>query len=209
MNSPVSKSKIFSALPFANIYWWQHFLKAENAVLDIGEHFEKMTFRNRYQIGAANGIMTLSIPLSDGRDQRKPMKEVQISYSENWQKNHWKSLEAAYMRTPFFEFYQDDIKPLFDTEYVLLSDWNIASINVIKKLIKHPAPFTISEVYLPLTQNDFRALKPKDSIHLATDIKYIQPFEHKFGFVPNLSILDLLFCEGPATLIILKSSIIS
>lgn len=198
---------ISSRLPFANIYWYKHALQATYISFDTGERFEKMSFRNRYYIGTANGPLALSIPLASGRDQKVLMKDVRISYHEDWQKNHWRSIESAYKKTPFFEYYSEYIAPLFHAKTDLLSDWNKASYEIIVQLLRLSIPHTDSAFYIHAKddQLDLRSMRPKNIDDQIQYKNYIQPFEIKNGFLPNLSILDLLFCEGPASVSYLRN----
>jgi hypothetical protein len=97
-------------LPFPNIYWWSFALQSSKILLDEHEHFEKMSFRNRYMLAGANGVITLSIPLQEGRQQRKPMSEIKICNKTDWQKVHWRTLQSVYNRSPYFEFYKNETK---------------------------------------------------------------------------------------------------
>src|SRR5688572_763281 len=104
---------ISSLLPFPRISWWCHVLEVEKVCWDLGEHFEKMSYRNRFIISAANGPLKLSIPLQGGRDQRAAMKDILVSNDQDWQKQHWRTLVSAYNRSPYFEFYAISLEQLF------------------------------------------------------------------------------------------------
>lgn len=205
LNNNQKNASVFSVLPFPPLSWWSAFFQAEQAVLDNGEHFEKMSFRNRYFIGAANGSLGLSIPLKGGRNQRLAMHSIQIAYADHWQKNHWQSIVSAYNKTPFFEFYEDTFKSLYQDEIESLSDWNLRSIQMCCNILKCTPPFDISETFIPPNPNhlDTRQWNLKTQFELP-ERTYFQPFQHKHGFLPNLSILDLICCEGPNALAFLK-----
>lgn len=201
-------SLLISPMPFPNISWWQQVLKAEQVIMDLGHNYQKMTFRNRYEIGSAGGRQLLSIPLQQGRNQRIPMKEVMISYTENWQAHQWKSLSAAYKRTPFFEFYDYNLIHLFQENIKHLWEWNWESIQLIMQLLKMENKVTISEKYIDKNDAEYVDLRDwrKNSEEKIPEefSTYIQPFHHNHSFQANLSILDLLFCEGPNAISFLR-----
>lgn len=194
-------------MPFPNLYWWMHLIAAEDMTLDIGEHFEKMSLRNRYTIGAANGVLGLTVPLEKGRDQKSSIKDIKISYREDWQKKHWRSLESAYRRSPFFEFLAFKFQNLFQEKTEKLCEWNMQSIDICRNLLQIKMPLKISEHYI---ESDGRSLdlRPKSEVALTEWEPYIQPFTHRLPFLQNLSILDALCCLGPQeTMAYLRSHI--
>lgn len=173
-------------------------LKAEKIVFDVGEHFEKMSFRNRYIIAGGNGLVRLSIPLQAGRDQRTAMHEVGIANSENWQQNHWRTLVSAYSRAPYWEYYAPLLRDLYHKQYALLTDFNAASIAFIAQQLKLHLNIETSQQYVEVNAEaiDLRSIKPT-TVLTTSFFAYHQVFEDKHGFLTNLSILDLLFAEGP------------
>lgn len=189
---------ISSLLPFPNIYWWMQALKAEKIVFDIGEHYEKMSFRNRYIIAGGNGLVRLSIPLQAGRDQRTAMHEVAIANKEQWQQNHWRTLVSAYSRAPYWEYYAPLLQDLYHKQYTLLTDFNAASMAFITQQLKLELNVETSKQYIEANKVaiDMRPIKPAAIIN-GTFHNYHQVFAERLGFLPNLSILDLLFAEGP------------
>lgn len=181
--------------PWPSTIWWKAALSADELLLSCAYYFEKGGHANRYDIGAANGLLRLSIPLVGGRQQRKPLAKIKISYAEDWQRNHWRSLHSAYARTPFFEHYASAIEPLYHKHFERLSDFSIAGIELILKLIKSDISLRVGDdVNLPFYQ------MPNLEENISYTPEYQQPFKEKNGFLPGLSILDLLFCEGPNTL---------
>ena len=176
-----------------------YFLVQENhAIIDVNENFVKQTFRNRCTILSPNGKLDLVIPLLKKGKQTK-IKNIKIAYYEDWQKVHWKSIEAAYRSSPYFEYYEDEFKPIFlEEKHALLIDFNLKLIDKIIELIGVKTDLTTSEKYIDRDEAkpDYRFISPKIKSDLNfTD--YIQVFSNKTGFEPNLSILDLLFNEGP------------
>jgi hypothetical protein len=159
-----------------------------------------MSFRNRCIIAGANGPISLSVPLEFGRDQKKPMKDVRISNQQPWQKQHWKSIVSSYNRSPWFEFYRDELGEIYKKPFTFLLDWDLAcfewSIRKLGLSITISATDRFAERYDPDEWIDLRnRLVPKNYPDF-DQVKYKQVFEERIGFIPNLSILDLLFCEG-------------
>jgi hypothetical protein len=184
--------------PFPPVHWWAAVADAGTVLFDRAEHFQKMSARNRYHIASANGPLTLSIPLEEGRDQRKAMSRIRICNKTNWQVQHWRTIISAYRRTPFFEYYEHSLAPLFGTRYELLTDYDLATVQWLKKQLKKDFEEQFAEVYVknyPEAQYDLRG---KTRFTGVTDMPpYYQLFADRHGFLPGLSMLDLLFSEGP------------
>ncbi len=166
-------------------------------MLDAAEHFEKMSYRNRYYIATAHGKQCLSIPLTNGRNQRVPMKEVRIAYAEDWQQQHWRTIFSAYNRSPYFEYYKDSLLEIFQQKFDRLIDFNLATIHWLKQKLNVAFEEKLVDEYVLNFENaiDLRKIKPKDNI-LFSSRPYYQVFEERTGFLENLSMLDLLFNEG-------------
>ncbi len=198
---------IASYIPFPCISYWVALSRLTELKLDNAEHFEKMSYRNKYYLAAANGLLTLSIPLQHGREQRTAMKEVHIDNKARWQTQHWRSIVSAYRRTPYFEYYEPSLQPLFTQPYDLLADFNMASMLWLKDQLA--LNFTIHTVdeyspEYPGALYDLRkGLKRKPAPGFP---EYYQPFRDRIGFLPDLSILDLLFAEGPNTMHWIKTN---
>ncbi len=169
---------------------------------DIHEHFHKQFYYNRCVIYGANGPLKLIVPL-EKRHVKTPLKDVKIRYEAQWQTLHWRSLEAAYRRSPYFEYFEHELAPLYKGDYkpTLLIDWNRKVFDAINKLMQVEIKLSYTAEYLKTYEqaDDLRSLSAPNYIeqHCAKNIKYQQVFQEKFGFIPNLSIIDLLFCEGP------------
>ena len=189
------------ALPFPNIYWWSHVLSAEQIILDEWEHFEKMSFRNRYMVAGSGSIITLSIPIAEGRQQRKAMRDIRIDDKTKWQNQHWRTLQSVYNRSPYFEFFESELAMLYQQEFEHLTTFSKASIDVVNQLLKQKINFFES--------SDFIKLYPTNTVDIRSHFRsnqylleaekfptYSQLFEDRLGFQANLSILDLLFMEG-------------
>lgn len=170
-------------------------------LIDATEHFEKQTYRNRAEILTANGPLKLSIPLKKWRNHT-PVQEIEISYDENWAAHHWKSILSAYSASPYLEFYQDDLKPLLFTQTPSLLEYNTMLQKELYALLSIKGSFNFAEEYVE-QEVDWRKLispKNKELKQVLSFKKYNQVFEDKFGFIANLSILDLLFNLGPQSL---------
>jgi hypothetical protein len=181
---------------FPCISWWMQVMQADTLIFDKAEHFQKMTGRNRYDIAGANNRVRLSVPLVNGRNQHVPMAEVRIFNDTDWQKQHWRTLVSAYRRSPYFEHYEQSLGTLFETEFTHLTDFSMASINWTQQQLKLRFNTTTADTYIkdyPAGITDLRNSKTT-----AAELpKYYQVFEDRIGFLPDLSILDLLFSEGP------------
>lgn len=195
------KTLVCPLVPFPNIYWWSYVFNADSILLDQTEHFEKMSLRNRYLVSGSGGLNTLSIPIAEGRQQRKPMNEVKIDYKSDWQKQHWRTLQTVYNRSPYFEFFNQDIQSLYLQKFDLLVEFNEASIQLMARLLAIKINITKPEFYqknypeiVTDIRNDFRSNQYDK--HPEKFPVYQQIFEDRLGFLPNLSILDLLFAEG-------------
>jgi hypothetical protein len=188
-------------LPFPNVYWWSLASQCEQVILDQCEHFEKMSFRNRYILASATGPLTLSIPIVNGRQQRSPMADVKIDNTTNWQTQHWRSLKSVYNRSPYFEFFAKDIEQLYVQQYDNLVDFSKASVSVLGLLLGKKLNLSITDRFqksYPEGTIDIRAdFRSNQYLHQSEKFPvYHQVFEDRLGFLPNLSLLDLLFSEG-------------
>jgi hypothetical protein len=168
---------------------------------DIYEHFHKQFFYNRCVISGPNGTLKLIIPINHS-GERTPLKDVRIMNEYPWQKLHWRSLEAAYRRSPFFEYYEEILYPIYE-EYkpAYLIEWNRKLFDAVNEIIKTDIKLSYTGEYHKTYENaeDYRALaSPKVLAEKPVkEIKYQQVFEERHGFTSDLSIIDLLFCEGP------------
>ncbi len=182
---------------FPCIAWYKMFLRNENIQIEQHEYFVRKSFRNRTVIAGPNGLITLSIPLKGGRNQKNVMKDIEISYDENWQTVHWKTIESCYRRSPYFEYYAEDIKMLFEKKHHFLVDYNIQCLQLVNQLLQVKKELVLTEKYekIPIdTWVDARNVFDENTdMQLPT---YIQVFQDRIGFKSNLSILDMLFCDG-------------
>lgn len=194
---------ISSVLPFPNIYWWSVALASGEVDFDIAEHFEKMSYRNRYYVAGANGLVTLSIPLVEGRGQRRPMQDVRINNKDSWQVQHWRTLTSAYKRAPYFDHYEYSLINLFQQPFERLIDFNFATIHWLREQLKLVFKEQIVSEYAkeyPGSYDLRKKLNPGIEKHPVQTHPYYQMFSERSGFLQNLSMLDLLFTEGPYAL---------
>jgi hypothetical protein len=176
------------------------------------EHYEKQTYRNRCYIKTPGGVETLIIPLT-GKHGKIAIKDVKIDYSQKWLNNHWRTIQSAYGNAPFFEFYSDDLHQILFKKREFLFDINIELLHMSLKWLKYNIPVQETTEYkkeYPSTINDCRSLlnpKKEDSCNrFFKSVEYHQVFGSKF--VQNLSIIDLIFCEGPGALKIVQASVV-
>jgi len=190
---------VSSSIPFPPVSWWIYALQSEQVTFDLAEHYQKMSYRNRYYLAAPEGRLLMSLPLEHGRNQRIPVHAVQLSYRTDWQNTQWKTITSLYGRSPFFEYFEHRIAPLFREQKEYLHEWNIAGIRLICELLKLPLTFTETEDYIkeyPPETTDLRKIFKPQSEQEKEAVFYHQVFEDRTGFIPGCSILDLLFCEG-------------
>ncbi|MFM2225706.1 MAG: hypothetical protein RJA07_1908 [Bacteroidota bacterium] len=165
------------------------------------EHYIKSTYRNRCYIAGPNGVILLSIPLKKGKyQQHTAVKDVHISYENNWQKEHWKTIMFSYRSSPYFEYYEESFKTIYSTKYEKLIDLNMDLLHLIIKHLQLNIEINYTTSYEKANANmdDKRNfLKPNSAVENTFILpKYYQVFESKTGFLPNMSIIDLLFAEG-------------
>lgn len=192
---------------FAPIVQYAAIVQHDEIVFENFDNFQKQTCRNRSFIYGANGKLLLNIPVINQKGIKSLTKDVKISYAENWHQLHFKSLVSAYRNSPYFEYYVDDIAPIFEQKHTYLKDLHELSHDFMMDALQEEIPFSYSLKYFKMSENslDGRNLintKEKLSINFP---EYVQMFDDKHGFIPNLSILDLLFMEGPNTNIYLNS----
>ena len=187
---------VFPVSFFGPITYYQQLAKAENVLFEIYETYQKQSIRNRYSIGTSNGILDLTIPITKPNGSKTLTKDILVENSQKWKTNHWRAIVSAYMHAPYFEHYEKDIYDLIFSEENVLFKKALTCFNFINKTFELDITFEFTKEYKSYNiENDYRN---KDFLNHSPELsKYIQPFDSKFGFTPNLSILDLLFCEGP------------
>jgi hypothetical protein len=204
----MKENVILSIAYLAPIQYYSKLLNYKDVFIELHENFIKQTYRNRCKIYSANGELSISIPVKKIAAKTK-IKDLLIDYDTNWTKVHWKSIESAYRSSPYFEFYEDDLRPFYKNKYKYLIDFNLEIQNVILEHLSVDVNIKLTEKYLHVfdhNYDDFRTLiTPKRKISDShKTAEYTQVFKEKHGFIPDLSIVDLLFNEGPNAIEILN-----
>ncbi|WP_341221826.1 WbqC family protein [Polaribacter atrinae] len=192
---------LFVPTYFGPISQYTEIVKSDTVTFEMEDNFQKQSYRNRCYIYNSNGKQLLNIPAKDknkGTSQRKKTKDLLVDNDALWQDHHLKSLQTAYRTSPFYEFYEDDLLKIFNKKYTFLQDVNIDTHLFIMDALQVSLQYTKTEEYLvTTTEQDFRELVDVKNQPKKTTDTYIQMFDDKHGFIPNLSFLDLLFMEGP------------
>ena len=196
---------LFQPTYFSPIYQFQQLVNADEVVFEVQDNFQKQSYRTRMQIATPIGIQTLIIPIRHNNGIRQKTKEVRIDNSFRWQRKHYKSLQNSYRSSPYFEFYEDEISPLYKKPHKYLLDFLILSQELSFELLQIESNYSKTTEYKPdyIKNLDYRFLENAKSKQKFEVVQYKQVFENKHDFIPNLSILDLLFNEGPNALSLL------
>jgi hypothetical protein len=193
---------------FAPISQFATLIQHSRVCLEVFDNYQKQTYRNRCYIYGANGKLMLNIPIVHNKKEgRQLTRDVKLVSCNSWRKQHLKSIKTAYQTSPYFEFYEDDISAFFNKEYPSLLALNISSLKLILNLLEIDINITTTTEYRDAYTLDFRSLARAKAIHPFSFASYTQMFDTKYGFLPNLSILDLLFMEGPNALNYLETQV--
>ncbi|AOC95426.1 WbqC-like protein family protein [Flavobacterium anhuiense] len=191
---------------FPSISHFAVIAQSDSITFEMEDNFQKQTNRNRTYIYSPNGIQLLNIPVKHSKTAHQKTKDILIENEFDWQKQHFKSLEAAYRSSPFFEYFEDDIVPIFEKKHEFLMDLNFEVLDVVTKCLRMKLEFGKTTEYFHEVTDfaDFRYLAngKKDANSFE---KYTQVFDDKHGFINNLSVLDLLFNEGKFAMDYLKT----
>ncbi|MBO4985390.1 MAG: WbqC family protein [Bacteroides sp.] len=209
------RSVYLTSAYLAPVHYYAKMLSADKVYIEQYDHYLKQTYRNRCTIAGPNGELALTIPIVKPDNVKCPTRDIQISDHGNWRHLHWNAIESAYNHTPFFEYYKDDFRPFYERKFRFLVDFNenlrqlVCSLIDMQPLVEYTTNY---QVILPEDAYDLReSIHPKKDFQ-ATDpsyhpLPYYQVFQERLGFLPNLSIVDLLFNMGPESLLVLKKSI--
>jgi len=193
---------VFIPTYFSPISQYSEIVKSDQLLFEMEDNFQKQSYRNRCYIYNSSGKQLLSIPVKHQiKEGRKKTKDTLVENDFPWQDHHFKSLKIAYSTSPFFEFFEDDIASIFEKKYKYLQDVSIDTFLFIQDALQLEIRFSETKKYEDnTTENDFRVLADRKQQPNKLVERYIQMFDDKHGFIPNLSILDLLFMEGPNTI---------
>jgi hypothetical protein len=196
------------------VQYFAHLQSAEQVWIEQYDHYQKQTYRNRCVIAAPDGPLSLTVPIEKPNTQKAFMRDIRISDHGNWRHLHWNAIESAYNHTPFFEYYKDDFRPFYEKKFDFLVDYNEQLCQLVCQLIDIDTSFQRTESYVAEPSNTIIDLR--DAIHPKKEvmddasfvvIPYYQVFQERLGFLPSLSIIDLLFNMGPEAILVLQKSI--
>ncbi|MBC5993548.1 WbqC family protein [Pontibacter cellulosilyticus] len=185
------------------VAFFYHALSSEGVLLEAHENYVKQSYRNRCHVLTAQGVQPLSVPVLKGSSKDKTkITEIEIDYSQKWYNVHWRTIQAAYGRAPYFEFYSDYIKEVYERQPKFLFQLNIDLLQLYFKLLKLNKPLRYTTFYSEQAPENVLDLRNKIHPKIYPDNLHVKPYTQVFGkqFVPELSIIDLLFTQGPASL---------
>ncbi|MDM1520975.1 WbqC family protein [Myroides odoratimimus] len=196
---------------FPSISHFVAMLQADKITFEMEDNFQKQTNRNRAFIYSANGKQMLNIPIKHSKELKQKYKDVRIEHAFGWQKQHFKSLEAAYRTSPYFEYFEDEIRPIFEGKPEFMLDLNLQIHEVLCSCLGIDLTYEQTKDYHKEVSNDITDLRTLINGKKDTNIytPYIQVFDEKHGYLNNLSILDLLFNEGRHAIDYLKKQSLS
>lgn len=191
----------------APVSLYVHLYTAERMLTDLDTPFVKQTYRNRTIIAAENGALSLTVPVVHNGGIKQAMRDVRISEHGNWRRMHWNAIVSAYKKSPFFDYYADDFRPFYEKRYEFLADFNLQLHATVCNLLGLDRKVVALSNKEHSTQTqDVRPLVEPSTTSMNAPQHYYQVFEQRNGFLPNLSIADLLFNMGPEGLITLRDA---
>lgn len=180
--------------------------ETDKVILEANENYVKQSYRNRCRIATANGVETLTIPVESGSGKKISIRDVRISAHGDWQKNHWRAINSAYRSSPFFEYLQDDFAPFYEKKWTFLWDYNYELLTLILDFLSLEKTILFTKTFEDECSDskDFRYLIHPKKKPICSVEPYYQVFENKFGFLSELSIIDLIFNLGNETILYLS-----
>lgn len=202
--------KLLSTAYLPPVQWFAHFASASHVLIEQHEHYLKQTYRNRCVIAGPDGPVDLSIPLEKASSHAE-IRDLRISDHGHWRHHHWNAIRSAYGHSPFFEYYADDFAPFYERPAGFLLDFNEGLICLVARLLDIDTSWERTLQFIAPQSPDLRSLiSPRRSFKedvAFEPVPYYQVFQQRLGFLPNLSIADLLFNMGPEGLIVLQKSV--
>ncbi|KPL12645.1 MAG: hypothetical protein AMS26_16815 [Bacteroides sp. SM23_62] len=196
------------------VQYFTKFLIHPVRIIERYDHYIKQSYRNRCNIMGANGILPLSVPVLKGQAHKTYVRDIRIDHDKKWQKLHWRSIESAYRHSPFFEFYMDEFVPFYEQKFEFLIDLNAALLEVVLSALEIDNTIRYSSKFIDVSDDDYadyrEIIHPKRDLPsdpLFVPVAYQQVFAERLGFKANLSIIDLLFNEGPKARSVLEQCI--
>lgn len=197
---------------FGPVSSYAYILGSSPIWIEKSENYQKKSFRNRCHITSPQGVQILSVPLKKGKNMAMPITQVEISYEEDWISDHIRAMEMGYNNSPFFEFYIDEIKELLNRKKSHLIELNQDILDYFCEVLDVSSPILETSDYIrdyPIETMDFRKYpSPSKRQGLIQGKSYVQPFDDHYGYVNDLSILDLIFCMGPESVLYLENEMI-
>lgn len=196
----INKSLLIEIQCFGNYIFWYDLFRYNSLYWEANEHFQKKGFRNRYQVLGAQGVLTLSVPIIGGRENKEVIREIKINNAKNWQRDHWRTLVSCYNKSPFFYHYCDGIKPLYQKTYNWLWDFDLECFEKIATFLKFNPDTHLTRSFEKLATDVYYDLR--GTLTTGTRLQVIQqPYFQTFGdtFQKNICILDILFNLGNQT----------
>lgn len=197
---------LLSSFYLAPVEYYAALFHAERVLIEVHDNYRKQSYRNRCVIGGANGPLSLSIPVEKPEKAKSRMKDIRIAEHGDWHHLHWNAIVSAYNSTPFFQYYEEDFRPFYERKFIFLHDFNEELRRLLCRFIGIETPVDYTSEYIKIPVED--TIDLRESIDSKRPLAYQMPtyyqvFAGKFGFTPNMSIIDLLFNLGNETRIYL------